>query len=189
MVAANAILILALLFVGVAAVLDLRTGHIPNHWTLGGLAVGALAQILSRCVFERPLDAPFQVSLLAWSVVYVLLGVLACGLVPYLLFLRNGMGGGDVKLLAAVGAFLGPIAGIEVELYAFVVMALFAPVRLAYEGRLLRVLGNSAALLANPFLPKERRRTVAPELLTALKFGPAVFVGLATVTLLRWRMA
>jgi prepilin peptidase CpaA len=180
---------LTLLFVALAAVWDLRMGHIPNRLTLLGLLAGGLLHVATLCWFTRPAGEPFRAALLGTALAQVALGVLACGLVPYLLFLRQGMGGGDVKLLAAVGAFLGPVAGLEVELYSFLAMALFAPARLAYDGRLLRTLGNSAALLANPFLPKDRRRTLSPELLSSLKFGPAVFVGMVALILIRWGSA
>ena len=71
------------------------------------------------------------------------------------------MGGGDVKLLAMVGAFVGPTIGIEIELYAFVLTALFAGARLAYQGQLLKVLANSALLVTNPLRSKDRRRRAA----------------------------
>jgi hypothetical protein len=59
-------------------------------------------------------------------------------------------------------------------------------VRLAYEGKLLAVLGNTMILIANPFLPKQRRREVPRELMTAFKFGPAVFVANAAVLAAHW---
>jgi hypothetical protein len=49
------------------------------------------------------------------------------------------------------------------------------------------LLGNSAALIKNPFLPKARRREVPQALLTELRFGPAVFFATALVALVRWR--
>ena len=68
-------------------------------------------------------------------------------------------------------------------------MALFASACLAYQGRLLQVLGTSAALLVNPMLPKERRRPVSPELFSSFRFGPAVLVAAGIVSLLHWGAA
>jgi prepilin peptidase CpaA len=188
-IATKLLLSLALAFAAAAALYDLRTGQIPNRLTLPGLAAGALLQLLALCLLDRPPGESLAPATFALIAARVAFGVLACGLVPYLLFLRNGMGGGDVKLLAAIGGLLGPVLGLEVELYAFVTMALFAPARLAYEGRLFRVLSNSAALLINPLLPAERRREVPAELLSSFKFAPAVFAASVLVALLRWRSA
>jgi prepilin peptidase CpaA len=186
MIPTNATLVLALVFTAVAAGFDLRTGQIPNLVTFGAIVIGGALHVAMLC-FQQPASQPLDASQLAFAVTHVAFGMLACGLVPYLLFVRGGMGGGDVKLLAGVGAALGPVPGLEVELYAFAAMALFACVRLAYEGRLLQVLGQSAALLCNPVLPSARRRAVSPALLCWLKFGPAVFVATAAVAVLRFR--
>jgi prepilin peptidase CpaA len=92
-----------------------------------------------------------------------------------------------VKLLAAIGALLQWRAGIEAEFYAFLAAAIIAPARLAYEGKLLKVLGNSLALVVNPFRPKERRRQITPEMMTSVRFGPAIFVGVFGAALVFWR--
>jgi prepilin peptidase CpaA len=169
------------LFVGLGAAWDIRTERIPNWLTLGGLAAGLCLQtaVHVAMVDQREIGA----GLLA-GLTNGVLGVGLCGLVPYLLFRVEAMGGGDVKLLGAVGAFVGPVLGLEIELSAFVAMALFAPLRLAYEGKLLSVLGNSMALIANPLLPKRHQRAVPNELMTAFKFGPAVFFANAIVILM-----
>jgi prepilin peptidase CpaA len=185
MTPADATLVLALLFTAVAAGFDLRTGQIPNFVTFGAIVIGGALHVAMLC-FHEPAPRPLDASHLALAVTHAAFGMLACGVVPYLLFVRGGMGGGDVKLLAGVGASLGPVAGLEVELYAFVAMALFACVRLAYEGRLLEVLGDSATLLCDTVLRTTRRRAAPPELSCWLKFGPAVFVATATATLLRF---
>jgi prepilin peptidase CpaA len=184
MTVTNEGLALALLFTAVAAAWDLRSGQIPNRLTFAAIAAGFVLHVAVVFLSAR---APQPLGVAGLALARAAFGVLVCGLVPYLLFLREGMGGGDVKLLAGVGALLGPVLGLEVELYAFVAMTLFACARLAYDGGLLRVLSNSAALMFNPLLPKERRRVVSPALFSSLKFGPAVFVAVAAVALLRFR--
>lgn len=183
MTAPTLLLLCCLVLVSVAAVSDLRTGLIPNWLSLGGLAIGC---VLHLAVHLVDLANEGVVSAILAGVVNAVLGVVLCGLTPYLLFRVDAMGGGDVKLLAAVGAFVGPTMGLEVELSAFIAMAVFSPVRLAYDGKLLATLGNTMVLIANPFLPKQRRREVPREILTAYKFGPAVFVANVIVLAAHW---
>jgi prepilin peptidase CpaA len=175
-----------MMFTALTGLVDYRTGQIPNRL----LAVCALFGLvlhfaLHIALIRKPDQAPSE--LLLGAAVNVVVGLLGCAAVPLLLYRIGAMGGGDVKLLATVGVWAGPILGLQVELYAFVLAALYAPARLAYQGQLLRLLGNSAALIKNPFLPKARRKQVPEALLTELRFGPAVFVASALVALVRWR--
>jgi prepilin peptidase CpaA len=172
-----------LVFVSVAAVWDLRTGLIPNWLSLGGLCIGGALHVGVHVV---DLWSHGRASAVLAGAFNAGLGIVLCGLTPYLLFRVDAMGGGDVKLLAAVGAFVGPTTGLALEVSAFIAMAVFSPVRLAYEGKLLTVLGNAMVLIANPFLPKRRRREIPRELLTAFKFGPAVFVANVVVVAAHW---
>ncbi len=173
------------LLTGTAALIDLRTGHIPNWLVALGAALGtalsvALAALVTAASGER-------LTLAAQALGSALLGVVLCAAVPLLLFRIGATGGGDVKLLAAVGASAGPLCGLQIELCAFILTALYAPLRLAYEGQLLRLLGNTAVLALNPFLPRERRRALPEALLTSVPFGPAVFLATLLVALsVRW---
>jgi prepilin peptidase CpaA len=49
-----------------------------------------------------------------------LMGLVVCGLVMLLCFVMFRVGGGDVKLIAMLGAFLGPEQGITAMLWTFV---------------------------------------------------------------------
>lgn len=175
-----------LLFTAVCGVVDYRTGHIPNRIVAVGAALGLAFHVAVHVALLRSGQESVG-DLLASAATNVALGLVACGIVPLLLFRVNAMGGGDVKLLAACGIWVGPIIGLQVELYAFVLAAIYAPARLAYHGQLFRLLGNSATLIKNPFLPKSRRKEVPQELLTELRFGPVVFAAAGLVALLRWR--
>ena len=81
------------LTVAFGAAFDVGTRRIPNYITVGGLAV-ALGLRLSTGGVEALLGG--------------LLGALLAFLLTFPLFMLRSMGGGDVKLLTAVGAFLGP---------------------------------------------------------------------------------
>jgi prepilin peptidase CpaA len=111
-------------------------------------------------------------------------GVLLVSLVPCLLYRAGGIGGGDLKLLALLGASLGPYLGLEAELYAFVVALIYAPARLIWEGRLGQQLRTLGRMAVRPLLPAARRPApVAVEELTALRFAPAIFMGTLTAAL------
>jgi prepilin peptidase CpaA len=77
----------------VACVTDVRTRRIPNVLTFGAALGGLLFQVLA---------GGFQGGLAATG------GWLVGTLLFLPFFLLRGMGGGDVKLLAGIGAWLGP---------------------------------------------------------------------------------
>lgn len=158
---------LALLLTAVAAVTDARTGRIPNWLTLAGIVMA----------FAIHAFVGMPGLLLA-------LAGLSCGvMVPALLFLATqgrAMGGGDVKLFAALGATLGPLAGLEVQLLSYWVLLFFALCRLSYQGKLVGTLKGALALLLHRVFPK-RISPAAPEAMTALRLGPSILVACAAM--------
>lgn len=174
-------MVFAVVVAAVAAIYDLRSGLIPNWLTLGALALGIGGHFVRGLVVGGIGPAGLEAAT-------SLAGALFCALVPGVMYWKNGMGGGDLKLFAGLGALCQPMLGIELELYAFALTALVVPARLAYEGRLLKVLGGSLALVANPFLPVAKRRVIATDAGSWVRLGPAVF-GAAVLTLIVHRVA
>jgi prepilin peptidase CpaA len=166
----------AVLISAIAAWIDYRTGEIPPYLTVYPLGLALLAHFVLG----------FRAGGMSGGgmhFLYSLLGAGVCAIVPLLLFRKGAIGGGDVKLLIAIGALCRTQVGIEAELYSFLAAALYAPAKMAYEGKLLRLMGNTLAILANPFLPQEKRRTLEPEMMSKVRFGPAIFVGMAAAAL------
>jgi prepilin peptidase CpaA len=185
MTATQIVLTGLLSFTALTGFVDFRTGHIPNRLVAVGALLGLVTHLAVHVALLRQPGQPLS-ELLGGAGANVAVGVLGCSAVPLLLYRANAMGGGDVKLLASVGVWAGPILGLQVELYAFVLAALYATARLAYQGQLLRLIGNSAMLIKNPFFPKAKRKEVPQALLTELRFGPSVFAATALVALVRW---
>ena len=155
---------LAIAVSAVAAITDARTGRIPN-WLTGTATVLGIA----LCATLGGIG----------SAGVSLLGVLLVVAVPAILYRGSqgrAIGGGDVKLFAALGALLGPTLGLETEFGTFLLLALFALIQLGYRGQLLSVLVNTVGLLCNPLLPNKWRRNIKPESLTAMRLGPAIAV-------------
>jgi prepilin peptidase CpaA len=169
----------AVVFTGIAAWTDSRTGHIPNAITLTAFVVGVVFHLV---VGWRAGGFHQGIADVGWS----LAGAVFCSIVPGFMYWRGAIGGGDLKLFAALGALLMPLVGIEVETYAFVAAALIAPAKLAYQGVLLQTLGRSLALVINPFRKAENRREIPQELMTWFRLGPAIFVGTAVTVLMHW---
>jgi prepilin peptidase CpaA len=164
-------LMAATLVAAIAAFTDYRTGHIPNWITFPALLGGIFGHWIYGWVVLGFNDGAIE-GLTAIA------GAALCSLAPGLMYWKGGMGGGDLKLFAALGALCQPMIGIEAEMYAFVVAALIAPAKLAYQGRLFAVLKNSLALFLNPLRSAKNKREVPPEVMTWFRLGPAVFVGM-----------
>jgi prepilin peptidase CpaA len=155
-----------------AAWYDWRTGHIPNRLTLLGLAAAILGHFAHGVMIGG-------VGVGVEHAAFAVGGALGCALVPMFMHWKGAMGGGDVKLFAALGAALHPLAGLEAETYAFVAAMLLAPAKLAWEGKLLRTLANTLALVANPLRKKAAQRPMPEAMVTWFRLGPAVFLGTA----------
>src|SRR5690606_1381910 len=153
----------------IASVMDARTGRIPNWLTLPAAALGvALGAIRGG----------------GSGVIASLIGLLVAAVIPWALHRATrgrAIGGGDVKLFAALGALVGPLTGLEIELSAFVLLAVFGLARLTFQGSLARVLLNALGLLLNPLLPSKWRRTIEPEGLTEMRMGPAIAAAVLVV--------
>ncbi len=157
-------LVLSVTVSAVAAFTDFRTGHIPNWLTYGATATGfGLNAIGPEGLVRGTLAA--------------VAGMVVCGLMPYVLYRKDAIGGGDVKLFVALGALLGAYSGIEAQFLAYCAGSLFALARLAWHGRLMAVLANSLYLAVNPVLLKRWRRDIAPESLHRIRFGGAILAG------------
>lgn len=153
----------ALCVAAVAAFCDWQRGEIPNWLTLPALLLAPLAYGLA-----------FGIEYALHSLAAALLA----GLVPYLLFRRGAMGGGDVKLLGALGAVLGfdLLLGVEVQLAAFVLAMVVASAALTWKGALLGTLQNAFVVGLGPVLPARWRREPCAELSAPVRMGAPVFV-------------
>jgi prepilin peptidase CpaA len=113
-------------------------------------------------------------------------GVLLCGIMPVMSFAKGTMGGGDVKLFAAIGALLGPLVGFDVQAAAFIVMFLVLPWRLAREGAFRASLANTRIELTNLFRRRANRVPLAPLKLKPMILGPTIFVALCLALARHW---
>lgn len=172
-------LMAAVVVCAIGAWTDFRTGTIPNWLTLGSLAAGILGHFVRGYAYDGWTEGAVQAA-------HSLAGALVCVLVPGILYWRKAIGGGDVKLFAALGALCHPLGGLEAETYAFLAAALIAPARLAYKGVLFQTLGNTLALVVNPFRKKAARKELPPEMLTWFRLGPCIFLGTFSMLVAHW---
>ena len=129
----NAIVTAIALVVGlIACVTDIRHRRIPNVLTFGAAAA---ALIFHAAVSGLP---GLLGAALGWTVGVVLF-------LPF--FLLRGMGGGDVKLLAALGAWLGPGDAFYLAIYASIAGGVLALVVSVARGYLITAFRNIWNLL------------------------------------------
>jgi prepilin peptidase CpaA len=151
-----------------AAFIDLRTRRVPNAFTLPLAGFGLL------------------LAAAGWGTVGIgaALGGWAVGLLLMLPgYLIGATGGGDVKLFAAVGAFLGPGLMLHALIHTAIAGALLAVAVAASRGRFMETVygtfllattrGRHAAALQVPAMPNR------------FAYAPAIAVG-AVLTASRW---
>ena len=117
-----------------AACEDLHSRRIPNWLSFAVLLSGLIQSYTGNCTVT-----PGQ----AW------LGFLAGFGLPAILFALGALGGGDVKLLAGVGAWLGPHDAIWIFAIAAIVGMCIVLTQATMQGRMKVLLRNSAVVAIN----------------------------------------
>jgi prepilin peptidase CpaA len=124
--------VLLLIVALAAAVYDVRFRRIPNWISVGGIALGVLANSLTHGI-------P--------GLLYALTGfVLGFGLY-FLLYLVHAMGAGDVKLMGAIGALVGWQNWVAIFVIAAILGGIMAMILIMARNRVKKTFWNIGYLL------------------------------------------
>ena len=152
----------------VAAVTDLRTGKVPNAWTYPAIVIGLVWAIVAGAIQGGGAGAAagFGNSLIAF----------AAGFIPFaIIFAAGGFGGGDVKLMGAVGAISASWECVlATALYALVIGALLA-IAVMIRRRLVR--RTMARLFSAALMTAARVKPHLPEDSPRIPFALAIAIG------------
>jgi prepilin peptidase CpaA len=118
----------------VAAVSDLRDRTIPNWITVGGFALGIAANIY--------VYGP-------WGILTALGGFGLAVLIYLPLYLLRAMGGGDLKLMAALGTVLGATLWFQLFIFTSIVGLIVALVVLLIRGALSTTIRNVGFIVSS----------------------------------------
>jgi prepilin peptidase CpaA len=147
------------LALAVAVVTDVRHYKIPNALTFPLLLSGGLYQVFS----------PF-----GQGIGYCVLGFLVATLPLLVMHFRGAMGAGDVKLVAGLGVWLGPVIGINGVFITLSVHAIFSLFVLAMQRRMFvawHAMRDTESLLASPSASN------LPNELTRIPFSLGIAIG------------
>jgi prepilin peptidase CpaA len=144
----------------IATVVDIRTRRIPNELTaaMAGVGIGLAATGVS--------GVPLWASVVGFGVGLLLM------MPGYVL---GATGAGDVKLMAAVGAIVGPALVISAFLFTAIAGGVLAIVVAARRQRLTATLAGTGRLVAGSADTRALLRTAPPT--SRFAYGPAIAVG------------
>jgi prepilin peptidase CpaA len=159
------LLICAFVFATAGSVEDVRIRKIPNSLTYFGV-------IAALCI---------RFFVLGWPGLRDgLIGTLIGGGVFFFLFIVGGMGGGDVKLMAAVSAFAGVTQIVNLLIAAAIGGGAMAFVVMLYRQRVLTTIRNTIVLLQHHLTTGLRPHpdlNVRQTHSVRVPFAPAIAIG------------
>jgi prepilin peptidase CpaA len=128
----TALKVLLIAIVLVAAIYDLRFRRIPNWLNLSGVILGL---VVNTVLFGRR------------GLMLAFFGIVLSLLIYVPLYLIRGMGAGDVKLMAAVGAIAGPWNWFAIFVATALLGGVASLVFVAFKGRLHQTCFNVALVV------------------------------------------
>lgn len=143
-----------------AVVIDLKSRRIPNYLTaaMTGLGIGLAATGTSGITVAAAFGG-FALGLLLMMPGYAL----------------GATGAGDVKLMAAVGAILGPALVLSAFLFTSVAGGVLAVIVAARRNRLRATLARTGRIVTAPgAAPREMKAASA---VSRFAYGPAIAIG------------
>jgi prepilin peptidase CpaA len=164
---------------------DLRERRIPNSWVAAGLVCGVALQALAPAgagLFDR-----------GWGglgLLQALLGA-AAGLALFMpLYVLRALGAGDVKLLAMVGAWLGPQLLLGATLLTLLFGGALSLVVMLASRSSREVLGNVRVMLTTTLLSAQvgRFATLDAPSASRVRLPYAVAIALGTLGQLGWQL-
>lgn len=164
---------LLLVLVAVAAINDLASRRIPNLLLLSGL----VAALTLHAISPDPREA--------------LLASLGGAIVGLLIFLpfyvARGMAAGDVKMMATIGAFTGPVVALNIAIFSWCAGGAMALVLLLLRGRLVLALTNLWRILRAAVLRLPANTGgAAPDSAGSMPYGVAIAAGTIYVLISRY---
>jgi prepilin peptidase CpaA len=139
-----------------ASAFDIRQRRIPNRLLAASLLIALAVQLTSGTP-----SALLTTYLAGFGI----------GLLMFLpLYLMGGMAAGDVKLMATVGAFLGPALVFQASLFTYICGGVMALLIILFKRRGRDALANVGALL-HPLLLRFYGQAMAPDAAPAPSVG------------------
>ena len=128
----SVLVLIALLVAVVAAIFDVREHRIPNLLTYPAMLAGVLLRWmwLGRAGLISAVE-----------------GVLVAGGVMLVFYAVRAMGAGDVKLMAAIGSFVGPHTSLMVLIGTGICGGVLGIIYVLYRGRMVATLKNTLSVL------------------------------------------
>jgi len=159
-----------------AAIFDVRQRRIPNWLTYPGIVLGMVLR--SYFYGWRGLGSS-------------LAGLAIGGGVFFVLYMLHAMGAGDIKLLAAVGAFAGPAHALVVLTATAIAGAVMGIIYALYRGRLTATLRNVGSLASHHLktgLQEHPELNLGKDVGLRMPYGLAIATGtLYAFSTLLWR--
>lgn len=159
-----------LVLLAMAAGSDLHSRRIPNWLVLTGLALALAVQWRLHGAAQ---------GYASWG-----LGLLTGGGVFLPLWLLRGMGAGDVKLMAMVGAFVGPELAFEIVLVTCAIGGIWALAVVMFR-RTLKSAGTNMLAIVLSKGGIESGKGAASSSVGSLPYGVAIAIGTVSIMILR----